>query len=245
VVAGGGGRKPGSSPGDREHRALRTYGRRKGHRLSARQEALIATLLPEIVVPVAGEVPDPLAELFRPANVDRVWLEIGFGSGEHLVAQAGLRPGVGLIGCEPYVNGVARLLSEVEERGLANVRIHAGDARVLMAWLPAGSISRCFILFPDPWPKARHLKRRLITAAFLSGLARVMAPGGELRIATDIGDYARTTLLALRRSTDFAWLAESPIDWRERPDGWPATRYERKAVAAGRRCTYLRLQRRD
>ena len=170
-----------------------------------------------------------------------MWLEIGFGGAEHLLWQASRHPGVGLIGCEVFEDGVVKALAGIEQNDLNNVRLYTDDARALLRWIPAGSLDRVFILFPDPWPKKRHVKRRLISPAFLGSLARAMAPGGELRIATDIGDYARTMMLALREHPEFAWTAERPRDWRERPPDWPETRYEAKAKAAGRRCYYLRL----
>jgi tRNA (guanine-N7-)-methyltransferase len=175
--------------------------------------------------------------------VDDVWLEIGFGGGEHLLSQAARNPGVGLIGAEPFLDGVVKVLDKVEALGLANVRVHPDDVRPLLRWLPAASIGRAFILFPDPWPKMRHRKRRLVAEPLLRALARVMRPGAELRLATDIGDYARTMLLAIGAERSFSWLAETASDWRERPADWPGTRYEAKALREGRKCAYLRLRR--
>jgi len=172
-----------------------------------------------------------------------IWLEIGFGGGEHLVAQAEANPDVGLIGAEPFVNGVAKALTQIEERGLTNVRVHHGDARALIAASPAGAYARAFILHPDPWPKRRHHKRRLISPAFLDELARVIAPGGDLRLCSDVPDYVRWTLAHMAGRTDFRWMAERPADWRERPADWPQTRYGRKAEAAGRGTAYLRFLR--
>ena len=158
-----------------------------------------------------------------------VWLEIGFGGAEHLLWQARHNPEVGLIGCEVFEDGVVKALTGVAEHALANVRLSTDDARDLLRWLPPASLGRVFVLFPDPWPKKRHVKRRLVTRAVLDLLARVMTPRAELRIATDIGDYARTILLAARRHPALAWQAEGPRDWRERPADWPQTRYEAKA----------------
>jgi len=175
--------------------------------------------------------------------VEEVWLEIGFGGAEHLLWQARANAHVGLIGCEPFEDGVVKALSAIEREKLANIRLHADDARLLLRWLPDASIARAFILFPDPWPKKRHQKRRLVSAATLGELARIMRPGAELRIATDIGDYARWILLAVREQHSFGWSAEGPRDWRERPPDWPSTRYEEKALREGRRCAYFRFRR--
>ena len=223
---------------------IRSYGRRHGRKFSARQERLLTERLPRLAIDLASPPPADSTDLFS-CPVREVWLEIGFGGGEHLLWQAERSPDEGLIGCEPYLDGVVKVLDAVETRQLRNVRILADDARPLLRWLPQASIGRVFILFPDPWPKSRHHKRRLVSAAFLRSLARVMKPGAELRIATDIGDYARTSLLAVRATPFFRWLAESPSDWRERTLDWPPTRYEQKAVAAGRRPAYLRFLRTD
>jgi len=160
-----------------------------------------------------------------------------------LLWQARRNPGVGLIGCEPFQDGVIKVLSAIEEEQLANIRLHADDARPLLRRLPEGSIGRTFILFPDPWPKARHRKRRLVSAATLAELARIMRSGAELRIATDDGDYARWMLLAVVGQRNFCWTATGPADWRLRPSDWPSTRYEQKARKAGRRSYYFRFRR--
>jgi tRNA (guanine-N7-)-methyltransferase len=199
-------------------------------------------VLPRVALPISAPPPARLGELFGPP-VAEVWLEIGFGGAEHLLAQARGNPHVGLIGCEPFEDGVVKALSGIEEEGLANVRLHADDARPLLRWLPEAGIARAFILFPDPWPKKRHQKRRLVSVATLAELARVMPAGAELRIATDVDDYARWILLAARQQHSFRWQAEAPRDWRERGPDWPPTRYEQKARAAGRRCYYFRFRR--
>ena len=186
--------------------------------------------------------PDPLTGLFDGAVAD-VWLEIGFGGGEHLIWQAKANPNVGLIGCEPFQDGVVKALAAIETERIDNVRLHAEDARPVLRWLPAASIGRAFILFPDPWPKKRHHKRRLVSEATLAELARVMWPGAELRIATDIAEYARWILEAVTREGSFAWTATCAGDWRERGLDWPPTRYEQKAVRDGRRCSYFRFRR--
>ena len=162
---------------------------------------------------------------------------------EHLLWQARANPHVGLIGCEPFEDGVVKALSAIEREKLANIRLHADDARPLLRWLPDAAIARAFILFPDPWPKKRHHKRRLVSTATLRELARVMRPGAELRVATDIGEYARWILLAVREQHSFRWTAEGPRDWRERGADWPSTRYEQKALREGRRCAYFRFRR--
>jgi tRNA (guanine-N7-)-methyltransferase len=225
-----------------EGHELRSFGRRHGRKFSASQERLLAEDLPRVAIDLNTAAPGQASGLFG-TPVREVWLEIGFGGGEHLIWQAESHPDVGLIGCEPYLDGVVKVLAAVQSRKLDRIRLHADDARPLLRWLPESSISRAFVLFPDPWPKARHHKRRLISPAMVDALARVIRPGGQLRIATDIGDYARTALLAMVGSPDFHWLAGSPADWRVRPADWPQTRYEQKAAAAGRRCYYLRFER--
>ena len=159
-----------------------------------------------------------------------VWLEIGFGGGEHLVAQAARNPDVLLLGAEPFVNGVASALRHIEEAGVDNVRLHGGDARDLIARLPDASVDRAFILFPDPWPKLRHHKRRLVDGAFLSEAARVVKPGGRLRFATDWADYADQVLTLLPDRMDFAWTAEAVDNWRRPPPDHVSTRYEDKRL---------------
>jgi len=172
-----------------------------------------------------------------------VWLEVGFGGGEHLFWQAQQNPDDGLIGAEPYENGVVKLLSKLEAAPLPNIRIHMGDARDIIDALPNASLGRVFILFPDPWPKKRHQKRRIVAPATLGALARTMRPGAELRLATDDPDYLCAMLAAATETPAFEWLALRAEDWRTRPPDWPATRYEKKAIAAGRRPTFLRFRR--
>jgi tRNA (guanine-N7-)-methyltransferase len=194
-------------------------------------------VLPRVSLPF-GET--PLAELFA-APVSQVWLEIGFGGGEHLIWQARANPDTGIIGCEVFEDGVVKVLSAIEEGGLRNIRLSTEDAREVLRRLPGASLNRVFVLFPDPWPKKRHVKRRLINRALFDQLARVMPPGGELRIATDIGDYLRTILLGLRGQPAFAWRAHGAQDWRVRGPDWPQTRYEAKAGREGRCCYFLRF----
>lgn len=202
----------------------------------------MAQLLPRLRLDLAHPAPG-VADLF-PQAVREVWLEIGFGSGEHLLWQAEHHREIGIIGCEPFVNGMASLLGAVEDRGLANIRVHDGDARDVLAWVPEASLARIFILFPDPWPKLRHRKRRLVSPETCPALARVLRPGGELRFASDDNDYAEQALLALQAGGQFDWLAKRAGDWRMRPEDWPETRYERKAASDGRRSAYLRFRRR-
>lgn len=221
---------------------LRSYGRRKGKKLSARKGRLIAELLPRLRLKLDEAPPEDLRALFPPA-VREVWIEIGFGSGEHLLWQAEHHPDIGFIGCEPFINGAGTLLGAVEDRGIETIRIHDGDARDVLAWLPDASIGRLFILFPDPWPKKRHAKRRLISAETMDAIARALAPGAELRFASDDFDYAAQALFTIGQNQAFIWLAERAADWRERPADWPETRYERKALAAGRKPVYLRFRR--
>jgi tRNA (guanine-N7-)-methyltransferase len=221
---------------------LRSYGRRRGRKLSPRQQGLLAHVLPRLALDLGSPPPANPASLFTD-SVREVWLEIGFGGGEHLIWQAEHHADVGIIGCEPFVDGVVKVLSAIDERGIGNVRLWMEDARTLLRWLPDGSIGRVFVLFPDPWPKKRHGKRRLIAPATLSLLARVMRAGAELRIATDSGDYLRTILLAIAAEPAFAWQAAGPGDWRQRGPDWPATRYEQKAARQGRRSTFLCFKR--
>jgi tRNA (guanine-N7-)-methyltransferase len=228
--------------GEREERDLRSYGRRRGRKPSARQAALLEHELPRVALSLSLPPPARLGDLFAPA-VEEVWLEIGFGGGEHLLWQARANPHVGLIGCEPFEDGVVKALSAIEREKLANIRLYADDARPLLRWLPDAAIARGFILFPDPWPKKRHQKRRLVSPATLAELARIMRSGAELRVATDISDYARWILLAVREQKSFSWTAGGARDWRERGADWPSTRYEQKAIREGRRCSYFRFRR--
>lgn len=216
------------------------YGRRKGRALRAGQRKLLATLLPEISIPMEDAVIDPLT-LFDP-TIENVWMEVGFGGGEHLADLAEAYPNIGFIGCEPFINGVAKLLTTVKDRNLTNVRILDDDARLLMSKLEGGSISRIFVLFPDPWPKKRHWERRFIGPRNLDSISRILQSGGELRAATDHPDYLTWTLLHVPKHPDFEWLAEGPKDWKVRPSDWPATRYERKSLAG--RPHFLRFVRR-
>lgn len=218
------------------------YGRRQGKPLRAGQQRLMETLLPRVAVPDPAAEPLDLAALFP--GRDEFHLEVGFGGGEHLAWQAAHRPQAGFIGAEPFVNGVARLLVHLDEEALDNVRVHFGDARPLIESLPSGSLQRLYVLHPDPWPKKRHFKRRMISPWFFAQSARLLAVGGELRVASDIPDYVRWTLMHARNAAGFDWAARRPADWLERPEDWPQTRYEAKSRAEGRAPAYLRFIRR-
>jgi tRNA (guanine-N7-)-methyltransferase len=227
-----------------EARRRTLHGRRRGKKLRVGQQSLLETLLPRLALalPVAPAKID-LAKAFGGSlPPDGVWLEVGFGAGEHLIWQAEQNPGVGLIGCEPYLNGVAKCLAHIERTGLTNVRLFTDDARLVMAALPAGSLSRVFVLFPDPWPKTRHHKRRFVQRDNLDRLAELMLPGAELRLATDDPSYLPWMVEHACTHPAFAWLAEGPADWRARPADWPGTRYEQKMLAG--KPVFLRLQRR-
>jgi tRNA (guanine-N7-)-methyltransferase len=219
------------------------YGRRRGRALRPGQQALIRELLPRLVLTLPPSGALDLRKVFGEPRRP-IWLEIGFGGGEHLVLQAEHHPEAGLIGCEVFENGIARLLAAAERRGLGNVRLFIDDARLLLAALPSAAVDRVFILFPDPWPKARHRKRRLVSRETLDRLAEIMTDGAELRLATDDRGYLCAMLEAVTGHSDFEWLARRPADWRERPADWPPTRYEEKARAAGRAPVFLRVARR-
>lgn len=221
---------------------LRSFGRTRMRSLTARQQDIIERVTPDVSINLDNHhAIDPTA-MFDQECAD-VWLEIGFGGGEHLLWQARHNAKIGLIGCEPFRDGVVRVLSAIDDEGLGNIRLHADDARPLLRCIEPGSVARVFILFPDPWPKKRHNKRRLINPDLANLLAGVMKTGAELRIATDIDDYLRSILLTFYSHPEFLWLAERPIDWRQRPSDWPATRYEAKAIREGRSCAYLRFRR--
>jgi len=221
----------------------RVYGRRAGRRLRPGRQALLDELLPKLRLepPTSGWL-EP-AQLF-PRAADDLWVEIGFGGGEHLAWQAAHHPQIGFIGAEPFVNGVARLLGYVADRQLDNVRIVDDDVRPVLDALPDACVGRLFVLFPDPWPKRRHHRRRIVGPETLDGLARILKDGAELRAASDDAGHVAWMLRHVRGHADFEWTARRPGDWRRRPDDWPPTRYEAKAQAAGRPPTYLCFRRR-
>jgi tRNA (guanine-N7-)-methyltransferase len=225
---------------DTQIRRRLLYGRRQGHRLSARQQGLLDDLLPRLAIPRDGAL-DP-ATLF-PFGPKTLAFEVGFGGGEHLAAQAAAHPDWGFFGCEPFVNGMASLLTHIETNGLGNIRLHHGDARDVLERLAPASLDAVYVLFPDPWPKTRHWKRRFIGPDTVPLLGHVLKPGGLLRVASDIPDYVRWTLIHLAPSGLFEWRAEAPSDWRSRPADWPGTRYEAKALRQGRKPAYLAFSR--
>ena len=227
-----------------EARRRTLHGRRRGKKLRAGQQSLLDTLLPRLALALPADAARiDLAQAFGGSlPTDGIWLEVGFGAGEHLVWQAEQHPGVGLIGCEPYMNGVAKCLAHIERAGVTNIRLFTDDARLVMAALPTRSLSRAFVLFPDPWPKTRHHKRRFVQRDTLDRLAELMIPGAELRLATDDPSYLPWMVEHVCTHPAFEWLAERPADWRERPADWPVTRYEKKMLAG--RPIFLRLHRR-
>jgi tRNA (guanine-N7-)-methyltransferase len=224
----------------------RFFGRRKGHKLRVHQLDLIKQLLPRLAVDIEGPGTSKpadfagLTELFdRP--VDDVRLEIGFGGGEHLIAEAHAFPNTGFIGCEPYVNGMAKILAQIEARNISNIRLFAGDAAELLAWAPPLSFVRIDLIHPDPWPKRRHWKRRFVQDATVVAMARILKPSGEFRFVSDIDDYCAWTLAHLLRSSDFIWTAEQASDWRLPWPDYTMTRYGRKAEREGRKAAYFRF----
>ena len=229
---------------DREHAHGQGsfFGRRKGHKLRSHQTDLIENLLPRLALDIGAPAPENSCEIFE-TPLEDVRLEIGFGGGEHLIAEALAFPNTGFIGCEPYVNGMAKILTQIEAHNVGNVRLFAGDAAELLAWAPAQSLSRIDLIHPDPWPKRRHWKRRFVQDATVAAMARVIKGGGEFRFVCDIDDYVAWTLSHLLRAPDFAWLAERADDWRLPWGGYTMTRYGRKAEREGRKAAYLRFER--
>lgn len=222
----------------------RFYGRRQGRPLSPARRELVAKYLPALEITPEKAQSGPV---FGP-QVDRLWLEIGFGGGEHLAALARDHPEIGLVGCEPFINGVAALLAKLEEADAGfsphNLKIFPDDARLLMPSLPTAAFERIYALFPDPWPKTRHHRRRLIVPDNLDQFARLLRPRGLLRFASDHMEYARWALWHISRHPAFEWMAEGPKDWRRRFEGSVPTRYETKALGRGETCVYLTFRRR-
>ncbi|MGA2894397.1 MAG: tRNA (guanosine(46)-N7)-methyltransferase TrmB [Xanthobacteraceae bacterium] len=227
------------NPESQQTRAF--FGRRKGHKLRPRQAQLIDTLLPRLAIDLTTPAPVELGALF-PVPATEVRLEIGFGGGESMIAQAQQHPQTGFIGVEPFVNGMAKALAAIDDQGLHNIRVHFDDAVNLIAWLPAMSLARIDLIHPDPWPKRRHWKRRFVQDDMVARLARILRPGGEFRFVTDIADYAAWTLQRLSRSSDFAWTAECADDWRIPWPEFTATRYHRKAAREDRKSCFLRFR---
>jgi tRNA (guanine-N7-)-methyltransferase len=228
---------------DRAFRRDSFYGRRKGHNLRAGQAETLADVLARLSIDLATPPPAPLAALFA-APVDDVVLEIGFGGGEHLVHRAATEPRIGRIGVEPFVNGMAKAASAIAADGLTNIRLFDRDAAELLDWLPPASLAAIDLLYPDPWPKFRHWKRRFVSEKNLSRFARVLRPGGQFRFASDIESYVEWTLSHVRDHAEFSWTARDADDWRKPWAGWPGTRYEQKAFREGRQGCYLTFERR-
>jgi len=218
------------------------YGRRKGHPLGPHQAGLFESLLPRLMLDLSRPAPVDLADLF-PFPAQAIRLEIGFGGGEHLIAEAQSHPTIGFIGCEPFVNGMAKALAAIEGGKLTNIRLHHGDATTVLAWLPPASVERVDLIYPDPWPKRRHWKRRFVQDGSILALARVLQTGGEFRFATDWPDYAAWTLERLLRASAFEWTAARADDWRCPWPGFGGTRYEAKALREGRAPCYLTFRR--
>lgn len=218
------------------------FGRRKGHKLRLHQADLIENLLPRLSVDIENPAPTDLTDLFG-GGLQDVRLEIGFGGGEHLIAEARAFPNIGFIGCEPYVNGMAKILTQIEASNIGNVRLFAGDAAELLNWAPPQSMRRIDLIHPDPWPKRRHWKRRFVQDKTVSAMARVLKPDGEFRFVSDIDDYCAWTLAYLARSPDFLWTAERASDWQLPWPDYTMTRYGAKAEREGRKAAYLRFRR--
>lgn len=217
----------------------RLYGRRAGHKLRVGQAALIEAMLPQLAVPEDGSL-----DAMRLFGDDRpLHFEIGFGGGEHLAWQAANNPGIGFIGCEPFLNGVVSALNHVRDGALANVRLHMGDALELLERLPDASLDRLYLLHPDPWPKARHAKRRMVNNGPLDLIAAKLKPGAEFRLGTDDPTYCRWAMMVMNRRRDFLWQAETAADFLTRPTDWPQTRYEAKARRQGHEVWYFRYLR--
>lgn len=229
-----------SEASDHSRRSL--YGRRKGKKLRAGQAARFDTLLPELRLDLAAPPPADLRALFA-APVSDIRMEIGFGGGEHMLHEAEANPGTGFIGVEPFLNGMAKALAGIDERGLKNVRLYDNDAALVLDWLPEGSLTRVDLLYPDPWPKTRQFKRRFVSDANLEKIVRALKPGGEFRFASDIASYVEWTLAHVRRRPQLVWTAERADDWRKPWAGWPGTRYEAKALREGRVPAYLIFRR--
>jgi tRNA (guanine-N7-)-methyltransferase len=218
------------------------FGRRKGHSLRPHQQALFDALLPRLALDLSRPAPADLRTLFPDA--EKVRLEIGFGGAEHLIARAKTNPRLGFIGSDAYINATAKALVAIDDNKLANIRLHHGDASTLIDWLPPASLAGIDLLYPDPWPKRRHWKRRFIQDESLRRLARILQSGAELHFATDIADYAAYALARVLRSENFEWTADRVDDWRSPWGDFAGTRYEAKAKREGRAPAYFLFRRR-
>jgi tRNA (guanine-N7-)-methyltransferase len=218
------------------------FGRRKGHKLRNHQADLIEHLLPRLALDIGATDASDLGALYA-TPVNEMRLEIGFGGGEHLIAEALAFPQTGFIGCEPYVNGMAKILAQIEAHNISNIRLFAGDAAELLAWAAPSSLTRIDLIHPDPWPKRRHWKRRFVQDATIAQMSRILDSTGEFRFVSDIDDYCSWTLMHMQHSTDFAWTAERADDWRLPWPHYTMTRYGRKADREGRKASYLIFRR--
>lgn len=218
------------------------FGRRVGKSLSPYQRALFEKTLPQRRV----DTDTPLADLkaLFPMPVKQVWVEIGFGGGEHLARLARENPDIGFIGVEPFINGMVKLLTTIDKENLPNIRVYDDDATFLLNWLPEGSIDQLFLLYPDPWPKTRHHKRRFVRTTTIAAMAKALKPGGKFSFASDIPDYVNWTLRHILANADFHWPATGPADWLTPYTGWQSTRYEQKAKREGRNSAYFSFFRR-
>lgn len=231
-----------TGPSHRERSTEAFFGRRHGKTLRPAPTAALAEQLPAYRIDLSGEPPQDIRQLFE-APVSTTWLEIGFGGGEHLLHEARRRPDVGFIGVEPFINGMAKLMVALAAQPLPNLRIYDDDATQLLDWLPAASVDGLDLLYPDPWPKKRHWKRRFVSRVNLDRIARVLKPDARFHFASDIDTYINWTLLHCRSHPAFEWQAKSAADWHTPYEAWPGTRYEAKAIREGRRPAYLTFQR--
>ncbi|MEM5471195.1 tRNA (guanosine(46)-N7)-methyltransferase TrmB [Hoeflea sp. AS60] len=231
-----------TSPQRRSRATEAFYGRRRGKTLKAPQAEALSALLPVLKLDLSSPPPSLFSELW-PNPVSATRLEIGFGGGEHLLHRAQENPGTGFIGVEPFVNSMAKMLAGLESEGLENIRLYDDDATRVLDWLPDASLDRIDLLYPDPWPKKKHWKRRFVSRLNLDRFARVLKPGGRFGFASDIDTYINWTLAHIAAHPEFEWTARTASDWREPWEGWPGTRYEAKAIREGRTPCYLEFER--
>lgn len=227
--------------GHRTRSAGNFFGRRKAKSLKAGQNAAYQTILPQLLIDITKSAPADLNTLF-PVTIKKIVVEIGFGGGEHLIHRASLHPEIGFIGCEPFVNGMAKACLAIQTNGLKNIRLYNEDATDLLNWLPDNSISRVDLLYPDPWPKKRHWKRRFLNADNMVRIFRILNPAGEFRFASDIDSYVNWGLNHVHAHGGFNWTAKISDDWRQPWEEWISTRYEQKAIRENRVPTYMIFQ---